>query len=195
MPKLKRRAIKITLIIIFILVILGGGGVSAYYAFFSERTGGDETQTTNNQTSTVIPTQDIMTIIEADSNLSNFSKLLTASGVKFTLQTVGTNYLVLTTNNDGYKSLPAGYYDSLLTVEKQTIAQNIAKYQVALLPATDLVDGQKLKTLNGQELIVGLKDGKLTFKDAKANVANAIGDVIKATNGSMYVIDLLLLPQ
>jgi uncharacterized surface protein with fasciclin (FAS1) repeats len=195
MDKPKKFTKKRIVIIIIIIILLAAGGASAYYAFFSRRIGGSNPEDSSQKSNTQAATKDLLTLMAENSSLTSFGSLLTASGVKFTLQTVGTNYLVLAPNNDGCKSLPAGYFDSLLTVEKQPVAQNIAKYHVALLPTVDLTDGQKLKTLAGQEVIVGLKNGKYTFTDAKGNVANLIGNAQKATNGSLYVLDSILLPQ
>jgi uncharacterized surface protein with fasciclin (FAS1) repeats len=61
--------------------------------------------------------------------------------------------------------------------------------------AADLKDGQKLKTVQGQELSVWMKDGKWMVKDAKGNTANiTIADVV-SSNGVTYVIDGVLMPK
>ena len=63
------------------------------------------------------------------------------------------------------------------------------------LKSTDLKDGQKLKTVQGEELMIGYKDGKWTVTDAKGGVANiTIADVI-SSNGVTYVIDAVLMPK
>ncbi len=59
----------------------------------------------------------------------------------------------------------------------------------------DLKDGQKLKTVQGEELTMMMKDGKWMVKDAKGNTANVtIGDVV-SSNGVTFVIDGVLMPK
>ena len=184
---------KLILIIALVVIILGGGGAAAYYVFFADWIG-NKNGDSSDQNADGIPTQDLMTLIDMDDGLSQFSQLLTVSGVNFTLQTPGTSYLVLAPNNYGYESLPDGYFDSLLTTAKQAIAQNIVKYHIALLPATDLIDGQKLATLAGQDVIVHLQDGQYSFTDAKGNIAEVI-DTVRATNGTVYILNSIYCPN
>jgi uncharacterized surface protein with fasciclin (FAS1) repeats len=196
-PKPKRFTKKRLFFIIFILLIMIGGGVAAYFAFFSDgpmgsdKSSNSSQQTANNQA----PTQDLMTVITGNAALSKFGQLLTASGVKFTLQTLGTNYLVLAFNNSAADNLPSGYFDSLLGTDKQTVAQGIAKYLVALQPTAELSDGQHLKMLSGQEVIVVYKEGRVAFTDSKGHTASVVGGKSSTTNGTLYVLDSVLLPQ
>jgi uncharacterized surface protein with fasciclin (FAS1) repeats len=61
--------------------------------------------------------------------------------------------------------------------------------------STDLKDGQKLKTVEGEELTISNKDGKWMVWDAKGGSANiTIADVI-SSNGVTYVIDAVLMPK
>lgn len=193
MSKISKK--RLVIIFLIILLLFSGVGLAWYVIYGGKVDSVHNSQPTTQPDTKQLATKDLVSIIEATATMSNFSKLINASGVKFTLQTVGSKYLVLAPNNEGFKSLPDGYFNSLLTTEKQTVAQSISKYHIALLPATDLVDKQKLKTLNGQEVIIGLKNGKYSFTDAKGNVASAIGKAQKATNGQIFTINNILLPQ
>jgi uncharacterized surface protein with fasciclin (FAS1) repeats len=185
--------IKKILIIVGVVVLVAVGGGSAYFILTGGKSSETNSTPTTSNKNTVAPTKDLVALIEGNKGLANYNKLIVASGVKFTLQTVGTSYLVIATNNDGYKSLPAGYFDSILTTDKQAIAQDIAKYSVVILPSAELAKGQKLKTLDGKELIVGYTN-KFTFTDSKGNTANEVG-VANATNGKLYIVDSVILPQ
>ncbi len=56
--------------------------------------------------------------------------------------------------------------------------------------AADLKDGQKVTTLNGQELTVAIKDGVVTINGAKVTAADLAG-----SNGVIHVVDAVLLPK
>jgi uncharacterized surface protein with fasciclin (FAS1) repeats len=182
-------------VVTFIIILVVVGAALAFYVFYGYKYFEKDANDNGFDTTSNVATDDVVTLIGNNSALTKFNQLLIASGVNFTLQTAGTNYLVLAPRETAFDALPSGYFDSLLTAEKQTIAQNIAKYLVAVLPTTDLVDGQKLMTLAGQEVIVHLSDGLYTFTDAKGNTANVMGEARKATNGAVYVLDTVLLPQ
>ena len=63
------------------------------------------------------------------------------------------------------------------------------------IKSTDLKDGQKLKTVQGEELTIHYKDNKWMVHDAKGGMANiTIADVI-SSNGVTYVIDAVLMPK
>ena len=69
---------------------------------------------------------------------------------------------------------------------------NVLTYHVVpgAFKSSDLKDGQKLKTVQGEELTIGYKDGKWTVN--KANIT--IADVV-SSNGVTYVIDDVLMPK
>jgi uncharacterized surface protein with fasciclin (FAS1) repeats len=184
---------KIIVNLLIALAVIGAG--LAFYVFYGYKYFENEDGGVTSESLVITATDDIVTIVSNNGALAKFNQLVTASGLNFTLQVVGANYLVLAPRNTGFEGLPAGYFDSLLTAEKQTIAQNIAKYHLAVLPTADLTDGQKVMTLAGQEVVVGVTNGQYTFTDAKGNVANVMGEARKATNGTIYVLDTILLPQ
>jgi uncharacterized surface protein with fasciclin (FAS1) repeats len=53
-----------------------------------------------------------------------------------------------------------------------------------------LSDGQKVVTLNGQELTVAIKDGVVTISGAKVVAA-----VLAGSNGVIHVVDGVILPK
>ena len=58
------------------------------------------------------------------------------------------------------------------------------------LLASDLKDGQKLKTVNGQELSVSEKDGKWFIDNAQVIIPN-----VMSSNGVTHVINAVMLPK
>jgi len=55
--------------------------------------------------------------------------------------------------------------------------------------AADLANGQKLKTVQGNELTVRVADGKVWINDAEVTTADAV-----SSNGVTHVINKVLMP-
>lgn len=90
-----------------------------------------------------------------------------------------------------FEALPEGTVASLLEDPTGALA-NILLYHVAGAKAysTDLSDGQKIATLQGNEVMVKFKNGKAYINNAMVSVAD-----IKADNGVVHVIDAVLVPS
>lgn len=93
--------------------------------------------------------------------------------------------------NDAFAKLPPGTFDGWMHGRKDDLA-NILSYHIVAgsIKARDLEDGQKLKTLAGDELIVTKRKDKLLI-----NGINILGDDVPSANGIIYVIDGLLFPR
>lgn len=106
-------------------------------------------------------------------------------------------FTVFAPTNAAFDKLPKGTVEGLLKPEKKGDLTKILTYHVVSgsYMASSLKDGQKLKTVQGEELSVWMKDGKWMVKDAKGNTANiTIADVV-SSNGVTYVIDGVLMPK
>jgi len=106
-------------------------------------------------------------------------------------------FTVFAPTNAAFDKLPKGTVEGLLKPEMKADLAKVLTYHVVpgAMMAADLKDGQKLKTVQGEELTIGYKDNKWTVKDAKGNVANiTIADVV-SSNGVTYVIDAVLMPK
>lgn len=82
--------------------------------------------------------------------------------------------------------------DMLLKPENKSKLQNVLKFHVVAgaAKAADLTDGQKLKTLQGEELTVSVKDGKVMINGAEVTAAD-----VPASNGVVHVINKVVLPK
>lgn len=99
-------------------------------------------------------------------------------------------FTVFAPTNAAFNALPAGTVDGLLKPEKKADLQHILEYHVyvGVLPLERLSDGQVLGMVNGSNVKVAVKDGRVTI-----NGANVLGSV-PASNGIVHVIDQVLLP-
>ena len=99
-------------------------------------------------------------------------------------------FTVFAPTNAAFDKLPAGTVEGLLKPEKKADLRNILEYHVyvGVLKPEFFQDGQSFGQVNGQNVKIGVKDGKITV-----NGANIIAS-IPATNGIIHVIDGVLLP-
>jgi len=99
-------------------------------------------------------------------------------------------FTVFAPTNAAFDKLPAGTVEGLLKPEKKGDLRNILEYHVyvGVLKPEFFQDGQSFGQVNGQNIKIGVKDGKITV-----NGANVIAS-IPATNGIIHVIDAVLLP-
>ncbi|MBV5332462.1 fasciclin domain-containing protein [bacterium] len=81
--------------------------------------------------------------------------------------------------------------DTLLEPGNKTDLQQVLTYHVVpgTYTAADLKDGQKLKTVEGQDLTVSVKDGVVKVNDATVEATD-----ITASNGVVHVINKVLVP-
>lgn len=116
---------------------------------------------------------------------------VTAAGLVETLSGAGP-FTVFAPTNAAFAALPAGTVDNLLKPENKADLTGILTYHVVAgaLKAADLTDGQKLKTVNGAELTVSIKDGKVMIDGANVTAAD-----LTAGNGVVHVLDAVVMPK
>lgn len=100
-------------------------------------------------------------------------------------------FTVFAPTNAAFNKLPAGTVDGLLKPEKKADLQDILQYHVSVgvYKAESLQDGQILGQVNGGNITVTKKDGKIFLNGTATIVAS-----IPASNGIIHVIDGVLLP-
>jgi uncharacterized surface protein with fasciclin (FAS1) repeats len=116
---------------------------------------------------------------------------LTAAGLVETLKGAGP-FTVFAPTNAAFTALPAGTVEGLLKPESKAALTGILTYHVVAgnVKAADLKDGQKVKTLQGGELTVSIKEGKVKINGANVTAADLAG-----SNGVIHVVDGVLLPK
>ncbi|MHB8403668.1 MAG: fasciclin domain-containing protein [Bacteroidia bacterium] len=101
-------------------------------------------------------------------------------------------FTVFAPTNAAFDKLPAGTVDGLLKPEKLEDLQNILQYHVSLgvYTADALQDGQTIGEVNGGNITITKKDGKIVINGTATIIAS-----IPASNGIIHVIDGVLLPK
>jgi uncharacterized surface protein with fasciclin (FAS1) repeats len=144
----------------------------------------------------MVPSKDIVDNAAGSADHTTLVAAVKAAGLVETLKGAGP-FTVFAPTNEAFNKLPAGTVDNLLKPENKAMLTGILTYHVVsgAFKSTDLKDGQKVKTVQGDELTINYKDGKWSVTDAKGGMANiTIADVI-SSNGVTYVIDGVLMPK
>jgi uncharacterized surface protein with fasciclin (FAS1) repeats len=133
-------------------------------------------------------------IVENAVNSNDHTTLVAAvkaAGLAETLSGAGP-FTVFAPTNEAFNKLPAGTVDNLVKPEMKGDLTTILTYHVVAgsLRAADLKDGQKLKTVQGKELTVSVKDGKVMIDGATVTIPDVI-----SSNGVTHVIDAVLMPK
>jgi uncharacterized surface protein with fasciclin (FAS1) repeats len=118
-----------------------------------------------------------------------------AAGLVDTLEGKGP-FTVFAPTNEAFAKLPAGTVDNLLKPESKKTLTKILTYHVVpgKLEASDLTDGKKLKTVEGEELTVKKSGDTVMIVDAKGGSATVTIPNVNQSNGVIHVIDTVLMP-
>jgi uncharacterized surface protein with fasciclin (FAS1) repeats len=118
-----------------------------------------------------------------------------AAGLVATLEGKGP-FTVFAPTNTAFGKLPAGTVETLVKPENKAALTKILTYHVVpgKLAASDLKDGMKLKTAEGEQLSVKLQDGKTWIVDAKGGTSMVTISNVNQSNGVIHVVDTVLMP-
>ena len=136
------------------------------------------------------------TIVEVAAGNKSFSTLVAAvkaAGLVETLSGAGP-FTVFAPTDEAFAKLPAGTVEELVKPENKEKLTAILTYHVLAgkVMAADAIaaDGKMVKTVNGQEIAIKVKDGKVMINDATVIIAD-----VPASNGVIHAIDTVLLPK
>jgi uncharacterized surface protein with fasciclin (FAS1) repeats len=155
--------------------------------------GSSDTETTASTTTTTATTADetIAAIATGNPDLSTLVAALTAAG-DGALRDLGEPgpYTVFAPTDAAFADIQSTV-DTLLEPGNKTDLQQVLGYHVVpgTYTAADLTDGQKLKTVEGQDLTVSITDGVVKVNDATVEATD-----ITASNGVVHVINKVLVP-
>ena len=145
-------------------------------------------------------------IIENAMNSKDHTTLVAAvkaAGLVETLETAGP-FTVFAPTNEAFNLLPAGTVENLLKPENKALLTSILTYHViagkwdAKTLASKIKDGMgkaQLKTVQGGLVWAMMKGGKIILKDEKGNMATVTIPDVYQSNGVIFVIDHVLMPQ
>lgn len=100
-------------------------------------------------------------------------------------------FTVFAPTNAAFDKLPAGTVEDLLKPENKENLKDILQYHVSLgvYKVENLTDGQVIGQVNGGNITVSKKNGKVLI-----NGTAALAGTVPASNGIVYVINNVLQP-
>jgi uncharacterized surface protein with fasciclin (FAS1) repeats len=139
----------------------------------------------------MVPSKNIVENALGSADHTTLVTAVKAAGLVETLSGAGP-FTVFAPTNAAFEKLPKGTVETLVKPESKAKLTGILTYHVVsgALKAADLKDGQKLKTVQGEELTVSVKEGKVMINGAAVTTADAV-----SSNGVTHVIDGVLTPK
>ncbi len=134
-----------------------------------------------------------MNIVETAVNHGSFKTLVaavTAADLVGTLTSEGP-FTVFAPLDDAFAELPEGTVETLVKPENKQQLTSILTYHVLVgkIMSTDLSDGMKATTVNGEEVTVHLKEGKAFINDAQVVLAD-----VETDNGVIHAVNKVIMP-
>lgn len=135
-----------------------------------------------------------MNIVEtavANGSFKTLVAAVTAADLVATLSGEGP-FTVFAPVDEAFAALPEGTVESLVKPENKETLTGILTYHVIAgkVLSTDLADGMKAKTVNGQDVTIHLTDGKVFVNDAEVVIAN-----VETSNGVVHAINKVIMPS
>ncbi len=131
----------------------------------------------------------IAQLVNVEKNMTTLKKGVHASGLDQVLSSTGP-FTVFAPTDIAFAKLDKGVLDNLLKPENKTKLTDLLNHHVVAgkINFKDLKDGEKLKTVNGKELLVHVKDGQATVDGAKI-----LSHDVQATNGVIHSLETVML--
>lgn len=135
--------------------------------------------------------KDIVDTAVAAGSFKTLATALQAAGLVDTLKGKGP-FTVFAPTDEAFAKLPAGTVEDLLKPENKEKLKSILLYHVVSGKVTSkqVVKLHSAKTVNGQDVTISVKDGKVMVDNATVTKAD-----IEASNGVIHVIDSVILPK
>ena len=131
----------------------------------------------------------ITQVVNDDKNMTTLKKVVIASGLDKTLSGTGP-YTVFAPTDLAFGKLDKEILENFLKPENKTKLTDVLNYHVVSgkILFKDLKDGEKLKTVNGKELQVQVKDGNVSIEGAKIQARD-----VQTSNGVIHSLDTVMM--
>ena len=138
-----------------------------------------------------MPSKDIVETAVSAGSFKTLTAALEAAGLVGTLKGKGP-FTVFAPTDQAFAKLPAGTVESLLKPANKQKLKAILTYHVVAgnVKAADVIKLSSAKTLNGQSVTIKVVGGKVLI-----NGATVVKADIAASNGTIHVIDTVLMPK
>ncbi|MBM3668347.1 MAG: fasciclin domain-containing protein [Actinobacteria bacterium] len=181
---------RVSRLIVLGVVVLGVAGIAAGCGDDDDDGGTTASETTVEESGSASEPENVVAAAQATPDLSTLVQAVTAADLVETLSGPGP-YTVFAPNNAAFKALPPGQLDDLLKPANKQLLVDILSYHVAEgeVLSSDLTDGQKIPTLQGDDLEITLDGGSVLVNGVAVETAD-----IQTGNGVVHVIGEVLIP-
>ena len=133
----------------------------------------------------------ITQVVNENKNMTTLKRGVIASGLDKILSGAGP-YTVFAPSDLAFRKMDTGQFETLLKPENKAKLEDILNYHIVTgkVNYNDLKDGEKLKTVSGQELSVQVKDGHVRVQGAEIENHD-----LQTSNGVIHVIDAVIMPK
>jgi uncharacterized surface protein with fasciclin (FAS1) repeats len=130
----------------------------------------------------------IAQVVRNDVNMTALSRVMVAAGLEQVLSGL-TPLTVFAPSDQAFSRMESGTIENLLKAENKIKLKELLNQHIVAgtIEFKHLKDGQKLKSINGKELLVHVKAGKTTI-----NGATLINPDVKTSSGAIYSLDAVL---
>ena len=130
----------------------------------------------------------ITQVVNTEKNMTTMKSGVVASGLDQVLNGAGP-FTVFAPSDLAFGKLEKGVFEELLKPENKPKLTELLKHHVVSgkVNFKDLKDGDKLKTLNGKELTVKIKDGRVSVDGAIIQNRD-----LPSSNGVIHSLDTVL---
>ncbi|GAK87745.1 secreted and surface protein containing fasciclin-like repeats [Vibrio ponticus] len=134
---------------------------------------------------------DIVDVAVENGSFTTLVAAVKAAGLVETLRGEGP-FTVFAPTDDAFAKLPEGTVEMLLKPENKDKLVAILTYHVVpgKVMAVDVVKLDKATTVQGQDVMIKVNDGKVMVDNA-----NVVATDVKASNGVIHVIDTVIMPK
>jgi uncharacterized surface protein with fasciclin (FAS1) repeats len=143
-------------------------------------------------TATAVQAKDIVDTAVAAGDFKTLAVALEKAGLIDTLKGKGP-FTVFAPTDAAFAKVPKADLDALLKDKaklKAVLTYHVVSGKVMAADVVKMKDGSKVKTVNGKEFTLGLKDGKVMVDNANVTKTD-----IAASNGVIHVIDSVIMPK
>jgi uncharacterized surface protein with fasciclin (FAS1) repeats len=130
----------------------------------------------------------IVQVINAEKNMTILKKSVIASGLSSVLTGAGP-FTVFAPSDNAFEKLQKGAIDSLLKPENKAKLTDLLNDHIVAgkVNFKDLKEGANLKTLNGKQLHVHVKDGHVRIQGAEI-----LNHDLSSSNGVLHSLDTVI---
>ena len=130
----------------------------------------------------------ITQVVNENKTMTTLKKGVVASGLDKVLSGTGP-YTVFAPSDLAFRKLATGKFETLLEPQNKTKLEDILNYHIVpgKLEYKDLQDGGKLKTANGQELSVKVRENRVYIQGAQIENHD-----LQTSNGVIHVLDTVM---